>query len=80
MGDIPANPPDSGVDDQLDDGFGLPHASGDAPAERQCMACGASFLSEGWHNRLCRRCAKRGEPPATSSARAGSRTGRRQSD
>jgi hypothetical protein len=54
----------------------LPRVTGDGPAERWCMTCGATFLSEGWHNRLCRRCAKRSQSLATYAARGVSRTGR----
>jgi len=46
-------------------------ARGDAPAERQCMTCGTTFFSEGWHNRLCRRCARRSAPPGSSAAHRG---------
>jgi hypothetical protein len=28
---------------------------------RVCMSCRESFLSEGWHNRLCHKCRKRSE-------------------
>ena len=41
---------------------GLPRVSGDAPRQRRCMTCGTDFLSEGWHNRLCRRCRTRSQP------------------
>lgn len=34
----------------------------DVPTERNCMSCGESFASEGWHNRLCLRCRKRSVP------------------
>lgn len=37
-------------------------AQGDEPKERRCMACGKSFASEGWHNRLCNSCQKRSVP------------------
>lgn len=29
--------------------------------ERACMTCGQKFLSEGFHNRLCRSCRHRGQ-------------------
>ena len=34
-------------------------ATGDTAKIRNCMACGEPFESEGWHNRMCRRCRKR---------------------
>lgn len=34
---------------------------GDVASERDCMTCGRSFVSEGWHNRMCPRCRKRGD-------------------
>lgn len=46
-----------------DDAPLVARASGDAPAERRCLTCGTRFQSEGWHNRLCRPCARRGEAP-----------------
>jgi|GEM_PF-5922136 len=56
-----------------DDPF-VPRATGDGPAERRCMSCGATFLSDGWHNRLCRPCAKRGQSmPAYAARGSGSR-------
>ena len=33
--------------------------AGDTAKVRNCMACGEPFESEGWHNRMCRRCRKR---------------------
>jgi hypothetical protein len=53
-----------------------PRATGDGPAERRCMTCGETFLSEGWHNRMCRRCAKRSQPLGTHAARRDSGTRR----
>ncbi len=39
----------------------LPYrAKRDAPGDRVCMSCNKTFPSLGWHNRLCRDCAKRG--------------------
>jgi len=59
----------------LEDGdLGRPRtAAGDAPAERPCLSCGTMFDSEGWHNRLCRRCAKRSSTMGTYAARGASR-------
>lgn len=37
----------------------LPRADGNAPVERKCLVCQTVFPSEGWHNRMCHRCAKR---------------------
>lgn len=34
--------------------------NGDVPKERPCMYCGKKFHSEGWHNRLCSSCQRRG--------------------
>ncbi len=34
---------------------------GDVSMERDCMTCGRTFVSEGWHNRMCPRCRKRGD-------------------
>ena len=45
-----------------------PRAAGDRPAERRCMSCGEIFLSEGWHNRLCNRCGKRGQSQGNYAA------------
>lgn len=42
---------------------GLPRVVGNVPGDRRCMTCGTEFLSEGWHNRLCRRCRTRSQPP-----------------
>ena len=33
---------------------------GDVSMQRDCMTCGRAFISEGWHNRMCPRCRKRG--------------------
>jgi hypothetical protein len=52
------------------------HLKADGPAERSCMTCGKVFESEGWHNRLCRRCAKRSQPQTPHGARSASRAGR----
>lgn len=42
---------------------GLPQrARGNAPGERNCIACGTRFHSEGWHNRMCPQCRKRSAP------------------
>jgi hypothetical protein len=49
-------------DDSDDDRPLLARARGNNPAERPCLSCGEPFLSEGWHNRLCGRCAKRSQP------------------
>ena len=52
----------------------LPRAAGDGPADRRCMSCGTAFLSEGWHNRLCRPCARRGQSlPAYAGRGSGTR-------
>ena len=45
-----------------------PRATGDRPAERRCMSCAEMFLSEGWHNRLCSRCAKRSQSQGNYAA------------
>lgn len=37
-----------------------PRAAGDIAKERPCMYCGKKFHSEGWHNRLCSSCQRRG--------------------
>lgn len=37
-------------------------AAHNVPGERSCLSCGESFMSEGWHNRLCLRCRKRSAP------------------
>lgn len=56
-----------------DDPF-VPRAKGNGPAKRRCMSCGDEFPSEGWHNRLCNRCAKRGQSlPAYASRGSGTR-------
>ncbi|WP_372803169.1 hypothetical protein [Paracoccus seriniphilus] len=31
-------------------------ASGDVPSERQCLRCDAAFWSEGFGERICKRC------------------------
>ena len=60
--------------DRLDEDPSPRRATGDGPAERRCMSCQEIFVSEGWHNRLCRRCARRGQSRGTYAARGLSRT------
>jgi len=57
------NPTEAVAVERQDDEPLLPRASGNAPADRRCLSCGTNFPSLGWHNRLCRRCAKRSELP-----------------
>ena len=40
----------------------FPRAVGDVPRKRRCLACGDTFYSEGWSNRMCKRCRKRSAP------------------
>lgn len=35
-------------------------AMGDRPTKRACLCCGKAFHSDGWHNRLCPTCQRRG--------------------
>lgn len=49
------------VDDEEIEDAGRRRPNGDVPRERRCMACGSTFASEGWHNRLCGQCRKRSE-------------------
>ena len=49
----------SRVQDEELEGAQIMRAEGDTAKTRNCMACGEPFESEGWHNRMCRRCRKR---------------------
>jgi len=40
----------------------LARASGDVATKRSCIACGRSFESEGWHNRMCQPCRRLSDP------------------
>lgn len=37
-------------------------ADTDRPATRHCMSCHKVFMSEGWHNRLCKGCRSISDP------------------
>ncbi|MEX2644531.1 MAG: hypothetical protein WD270_13830 [Acetobacterales bacterium] len=45
-----------------EDGADRPRPSDDIARERSCMTCSRPFVSEGWHNRMCPRCRKLGDP------------------
>ncbi|KPQ05614.1 MAG: hypothetical protein HLUCCA12_14585 [Rhodobacteraceae bacterium HLUCCA12] len=48
-------------------------ARGDAPAERRCLRCSAVFWSEGFGERICKRCkAQAAWKSAIPSANSGS--------
>lgn len=51
------NDPDTGPDASPDTSVVPPTpARGDVPAERHCLRCGAVFWSEGFGERICKRC------------------------
>lgn len=53
---------DRGWDDWDEDDVAMPRAAGDVAADRACIACGETFRSEGWHNRLCPKCRRKSDP------------------
>lgn len=56
----------------------LAPARGDVPADRSCLRCAATFWSEGFGERICKRCKgqaswKSALPPAAGGGRRSSR-------
>jgi len=48
--------------DDDDEVSSLLRATGDVATRRNCIACGRTFDSEGWHNRMCPPCRRLSDP------------------
>jgi hypothetical protein len=57
--------------------FGISRAAGDIAAERACLRCRSTFLSEGFGERICSRC--KGTTAWRSAVSEGTGQGRRRS-
>lgn len=62
MGDRAASGEEAMLDDMMVEEEDRAKPTADVAAERSCMTCSRPFVSEGWHNRMCPRCRKLGDP------------------